>query len=142
MAVLNPVTPAGTYTETNGDKIEICSDAAFTNHTNTFNNTGAGSTVYVRITTTRVPNRASGNLRLYNYQHTAVGTAGSWTRVSAVSPYVYTSSVAIPAGNTVDLKIVASIVSSAPANTIQFEQALDINGIASVHSFLRRLRTC
>ncbi|MBI5871137.1 MAG: DNRLRE domain-containing protein [Actinobacteria bacterium] len=114
--------PEGIYTENNGDIIEICADAACTTHTNTFAN---GSIVYIRVTTTRVANRASGVPRLYNYQHGAIGTAGVWTQVSAVSPYVYTSAVTIPAANVNGLKLVGSIVSSTSAR-IQFEEAIDI----------------
>lgn len=117
------VGPEGTYTEANGDIIEICSDVACTSHVNTFAN---GSTVYVKVTTTRVANRTGGgNLRLYNYLNAKVGTAGAWTQVSATSPYVYTSAVAIPAANAVGLKVVGSIISSTSAR-IQFEEAIDI----------------
>ncbi|MHB8793750.1 MAG: DNRLRE domain-containing protein [Thermoleophilia bacterium] len=119
------VGPEGTYTENNGDIIEVCADAACTTHTNTFAN---GSKVYIRVTTTRVASRASGNIRLYNFRHGAVGTVGNWTQVSATSPYVYTSAVTIPAANINGLKLVGSIVSSTSAR-IQFEEALDVPSV-------------
>ena len=132
------VGPEGTYTAANGDIIEICSDAACTTHVNTFAN---GGIVYVKVTTTRVANKASGNLQLYNYLHATVGTAGAWTQVSSTSPYVYTSAVTIPSANAVTLKVVGSIVSSAPA-TIAFEEAIDIPAVNQfIHFYSDAART-
>jgi len=125
------VGPEGSYTEANGDVIEICADAACTNHTNTFSK---GAVVYVKVTTTRVPNNLGfgGRVRLRNYLNTQVGTIATWTQTSAVSPYVYTSAVTIPAGSTNYLKVAASVVSNT-GSRVTYEEALDI---AAINQFI------
>ncbi|MFA6001736.1 MAG: DNRLRE domain-containing protein, partial [Thermoleophilia bacterium] len=134
------VGPEGSYTEANGDIIEICADAACTNHTNTFTK---GAVVYVKVTTTRVPNNfgSGGDARLRNYLNTQVGTTGTWTQTSSVSPYVYTSAVTIPAASANYLKVAASVVSNTGPR-VTFEEALDISAINQfIHFYSDNART-
>lgn len=117
--------PTGYYTESNGDIIEICSDAACTNHTTTFT---PGNTVYLRVTTTRVSNNNNDYLYLRNYANTQVGSLANWNKVSSTSPYVYTAQITIPNPTTTYLKLDASIRRG--GNRVDFEQVLTISGVS------------
>ncbi|MEK7817310.1 MAG: fibronectin type III domain-containing protein, partial [Actinomycetota bacterium] len=118
------VGPLGTYTENTGDIIEVCADAACTNHTVSFTR---GNTVYVRITTNRVSTLTGGNLRLRNYYDNAVGPGVNWTQVSFTSPYVFTSQVTIPATATTYEKVVGNLTGT--GGTVRFEESLYISPI-------------
>lgn len=125
-AVLGPT--AGYFTETNGDIIEICADAACTVHTTTFN---PGDTVFLKVTTTRVDNSlVSNSLGLKDYLNNNVGSAGSWTQAFIPpSTYVYSGQLTIP--NPVPkgryLKVVGKIQSiTSPFPLVNFEEQLQI----------------
>ncbi len=122
-AVLAPAT--GIFTEANGDMIEICADAACTSHTTAF---APGQRVYVRVTTTRVSSRSSGNIQLRNYLQSWVAS-GVWTRTSSSSPYVYTGSVLIPASSPNYLKLTGRVKNSMTA--LDFEVQLDISTLTA-----------
>ena len=122
-AVLAPAT--GIFTEANGDVIEICADAACTSHTTAF---APGKRVYVRVTTTRVSSRSSGNIQLRNYLQSWVAS-GAWTQTSSSSPYVYTGSVLIPANSPNYLKITGLVKKGTPA--LDFEVQLGISTLTT-----------
>ncbi|MCL6105817.1 MAG: DNRLRE domain-containing protein [Actinobacteria bacterium] len=117
-------TSNGTYTESSGDTVEICADAACTNHTTTF---AAGSTVYLRVTTKRVINNSSrGNIQLQNYLGNLVAQ-GTWTQTSMASPYTYTGSILIPASGASYLKLYGLVRHW--RNRFQFEMELNITSL-------------
>lgn len=118
------VGPLGTYTENTGDIIEICADAACTNHTTTFTR---GNTVYVRITTNRVSSVTGGNLRLRNYYDNPVGPGTNWTQVSFTPPYRFTSQVTIPGNASTYEKVVGRL--DGAGGTVRFEESLFISPV-------------
>ncbi|GBE57917.1 disaggregatase related repeat protein [bacterium BMS3Abin01] len=123
-AVLGPDAP---YTEANGDIIEICADAACMVHTTEFN---PGDTVYVRVTTDRV-GAVSGKrnrMRLRRYQNTNIRVA-NWTQVTFTAPYIYTSQVTIPAGQSDYMKIWGRVRNGGSGPRVQFEQQISLYGL-------------
>lgn len=122
-AVPNPTT--GIYTETNGDVIEICADAACTSHTTSF---APGDTVYLRVTTTRVfwAWASSSYLRLNDFQNNQVASS-NWTRVNNNSPYVYTASLVIPNSVSGYLKVSGNV--SIWWAAVQFDEQIHVSGL-------------
>jgi len=125
--------PQGSYTEVNNtDVVEVCSslDASFNcvNDTTTF---PAGATVYVRISTPRVPNALNTNqARLVNYLGTNIRT-GTFTQRSSSSPYVYTAALVIPS-TTNYFKVYGLVRSSTAGNPrFQFEEHLNLASLPS-----------
>lgn len=131
--------PQGTYTESpvaGADKVEICTalDAGFNCVTPT-TSFAVGNTVYLRISTYRVANLASGNaIQLQNYTGTVVGTSTTWIQRSASPPYVYTGAIVVPA--TVNYLKVYGQARSATAR-VQFEQQLNLAGVNQSMKFFR-----
>ncbi|MHB9087882.1 MAG: DNRLRE domain-containing protein [Thermoleophilia bacterium] len=118
------VGPAGYYELANGDIIEICSNAARTNHTMTF---APGNTVYLRVTTDRVNKPNTNWLYLRNYLGNQVGPVSSWTQVTSTPPYVYTTQITIPASTTTYLQLDGLLRKG--GERVQFQQALGITGV-------------
>ena len=123
-AVLGPDAP---YTEANGDIIEICADAACTVHTTEFT---PGDTVYVRVTTDRVSSVSGkkNRMRLRRYQNTNIRVA-NWTQVTFTAPYIYTSQVTIPAGQSDYVKIWGRVRNGGSGPRVQFEQQISLSGV-------------
>lgn len=117
---------SGVYTE-GTDKMEIAGDAGFTDTKTTFN---PGDTVYIRVTTDRVPNNGGkGNLRLRNYLGGNVGSPVNWTQTSSVSPYVYETQVVLPNPATNYFEVKGLVKDKTKTKTFEFHQVLEINGL-------------
>jgi len=121
------VSPAGYYTESNGDIIEVCSDAACTVPTTSFN---PGQTIYVRVTTNRVTNNGSGSqLRQMDFDESQLGGTVSWTKQPGGPPYVYTAAITAAASAT---KLDGVITYN---QSVSFEEFIEISGLNQPFAF-------
>lgn len=116
--------PAGYYAESNGDIIEICSDAACTAHTTSFS---PGSTIYLRVTTDRITNNNRDSLYLLDYLGNRVASTAGWNKQTWSPPYIYTAQITVPGSTSTYLQVEASIRRG--GNRIDFEQVLEIAGV-------------
>jgi predicted CXXCH cytochrome family protein len=116
---------SGKFSEGTADIIEITSDPTYLNYTSTFN---PGDTIYLRVTTTRIPDSGRKNrLRLNDYLRNQI-TSSTWTQTSATSPYVYEATLVVPNPAT-SYYVIDAQIESAARDRFRFSQTIEVTGV-------------